>query len=124
MTGLRPRRNVRGEDLVIRPRGRSSTTSVVPRGIIHIQYTRRPSGLRTRRTAERRWIRIPIPAAQRRAYGGEIPNPVQTPNKGSPLKGRREGGRENFNCESKGHPYPSLYNPRRGGILPPSPRWD
>src|SRR3954464_13940845 len=94
MTGLRPRRNVADEDLAIRPRRRSSTTSVVPRGIIHIQYTRRPSGLRTSRAAERRWIRIPISAARRRAYSGEISNPVQPPNKGSPLKGRREGGRE------------------------------
>src|ERR1041385_9403704 len=83
MTGLHPRRNVVDEDLAIRPRRRSSTTSVVPRGIIHIQYTRRPSGLRTSRTAERRWIRIPIPAARRRAYSGEIPNQVETPNKGS-----------------------------------------
>src|SRR3954451_22731945 len=73
MTGLRPRWNIVDEDLAIRPRQRSRTTSVVPRGIIHIRYTRRPSGLRTRRAAERRWIRIPIPAARRRAYGGENP---------------------------------------------------
>src|ERR1043165_5140800 len=59
MTGLRPRRNIVDEDLAIWPQRRSSTTSVVPRGIIHIQYTRRPSGLRTSRAAERRWIRIP-----------------------------------------------------------------
>src|ERR1043165_9761234 len=62
MTGLRPRRNIVDEDLAIWPQRRSSTTSVVPRGIIHIQYTRRPSGLRTSRAAERRWVRIPIPA--------------------------------------------------------------
>src|SRR3954469_1048211 len=59
MMGLSPRRNVADEDLAIRPRRLSSTTSVVPRGIIHIQYTRRPFGLRTSRAAERRWIRIP-----------------------------------------------------------------
>src|SRR4051812_1560246 len=76
MTGLRPRRNVVDEDLAIRPFRRSSTTSVVPRGIIHKQYTRRPSGLRTSRAAERRWIRIPIPAARQRVYSGEIPNQV------------------------------------------------
>src|SRR3954463_12037787 len=91
MIGLRPRRNIVDEDLAARPPRRSSTASVVPRGIIHIQYTRRPSGLRTRRAVERRRIRIPIPAARRRAYGGEIPNPVQPPNKGSPLK---EGEKE------------------------------
>src|SRR3954467_15376322 len=45
MTGLRPRRNVVDEDFAIRPRRLSSTTSVVPRGIIHIQYTLRPPGL-------------------------------------------------------------------------------
>src|SRR4051812_47916912 len=56
-TGLRPRRNVVGEDLAIWPRRRSSTASVVPRGIMHIWYTRRPSGLQTRRAAERTWIR-------------------------------------------------------------------
>src|ERR1043165_8813133 len=111
MTGLRPRRNVVDEDLAIRPRRRSSTTGVVPRGIIHIQYTRRPSGLRTSRAAERRWIRIPIPAARRRAYSGEIPNQVQPPNKGSPLEeGERREREMRETClksiciEEKGHP--------------------
>src|SRR3954469_20208317 len=101
MTGLRPRQNVVDEDHVIRSRRRSSTTSVVPRGIIHIQYTRRPSGLRTSRAAERRWIRIPIPAARRRAYSGEIPNLEQPPNKGSPLKGRRKEGERDENLSQK-----------------------
>src|SRR3954463_7407566 len=93
MIGLRPRRNIVDEDLAARPPRRSSTTSVVPRGIIHIQYTRRPSGLRTRRAAERRWIRIPIPASRRRAYDGEIPSQVQPPNKGSTLE-EGEGERD------------------------------
>src|SRR3954466_14031107 len=95
MTGLHPRRKIFDEDLAIRPRRRSSTTSVVPRGIIHIQYTRRPSGLRTSRAAERRWIRIPIPAARRRAYGGENPQPSVDSKQGESTRGRRkEGERE------------------------------
>src|SRR3954469_24883223 len=84
MTGLRLRWNIVDENLAIRPRRRSSATSVVPCGITHIRCTRRPSGLRTRRAAERRWIRIP--AARRRAYSGETSNPMHPPNKGSPLK--------------------------------------
>src|SRR3954469_9288120 len=106
MTGLRPRQNVVDEDLAIRPRRRNSTTSVVPRGIIHIQYTRRPSGLRTCRAAERRWIRILIPAARRRAYGGEIPNVVQTPYKGSPLIGGRREEERIYWMSQKGTPIP------------------
>src|SRR3954464_10760085 len=101
MTGLRPRRNVADEDLAIRPRRRSSTTGVVPRGIIHIQYTRRPSGLRTSRTAERKWIQILILAARRHAYGGEIPNQVYPPNKGSPLEEGERRKKERINLMNK-----------------------
>src|ERR1041385_3574395 len=104
MTGLRPRRNVADEDLAIRPQRRSSTTNVVPRGIIHIQYTRPPFGLRTSRAAERRWIRIPIPAARRRAYGGEISNLVHTPYKGSPLIGGRKEEERIYWMNQKGTP--------------------
>src|SRR3954465_8486796 len=120
MTGLRPRRNIVDEDLAIWPRRRSSTTSVVPREIIHIQYTRRPSGLQTSRAAERRWIRIPIPAARRRAYGGEIPTKCSLQTRG--VHSRKEkGGRERLEklvsnrfILRKRAPYPSLYRPRRG----------
>src|SRR3954464_15640231 len=97
MTGLHPRRNIVSEDLAIRPRRQSSTTSVVPRGITHIQCTRCPYGLRTRRAAERRWIWIPIPAAQRRVYGEEIPNPLQPPNKESMLKEEENRERDQQN---------------------------
>src|SRR4051812_20009822 len=98
MTGLHPRRNVVDEDLAIRPRRRSSTTSVVPRGIIHIQYTRRPSGLRTRRAAERRWIQIPIPAVRRRAYGGKSPTKCRIQTRGVHSRKEKEGEREKRTC--------------------------
>src|ERR1044072_4732444 len=110
MTGLRPRRNVADEDLAIRPRRQSSTTSVVPRGIIHIQYTRRPSGLRTSRAAERRWIRIP--AARRCVRIVEkSPTKYRLQIRGVHLR-KEKGGRERLEklvsnqyllCVLKGH---------------------
>src|SRR4051812_33067844 len=75
-----------------------------------------PPGLRTRSAAERRWIRIPIPVARRRAYGGEIPNLVQTPNKGSPLKGRRKEKERDQCYQEKGHATPPYIS--QGGVPP------
>ena len=76
-----------------------------------------PSGFQTRRASERKWIRIPIPATRRRAYGGEIPNLVQNLNKGIPtMEGERERD-ENLSqieLKKKGHPTPPYIG--QGGV--------
>src|ERR1041385_6330258 len=43
---------------------------------------------------------------------------------GESTRGGRKREKRTPKDESKGHPYPSLYRPRRGGNLPPFPRWD
>src|SRR3954469_13967497 len=81
-----------------------------------------PPGPRTRRAAEERRIRIPTPAERRPALWWRTPNQVQTPNKGSPLPGRRRRGRENNCCMRKGGCTPPYVGQGGGGaILLPSP---
>ena len=62
------------------------------------------------------------PGSRQRAYGGEIPNQVQTPNKGSPLEeGETRKRDENLSQkidEEKGHPTPPYIG--QGGGQPPS----
>src|ERR1041385_518412 len=77
-----------------------------------------PPGPRTRRAAEERRIRIPTPAERRPALWWRTPVQVQTPNKGSPLPGRRRRKKEILVCWKKGG-FPSLYRPR--GVLSSSP---
>src|SRR3954469_7416229 len=83
-------------------------------------HTRLDDDLRS--PIQRRWRKqtsgTRVTAARRRAYSGDIPNPVQTPNKGSPLIGGRNREREIYKIylyfsgifciEKKGHP-PHLY---------------
>src|SRR3954463_6789569 len=64
-----------------------------------------------------------VAAARRRAYSGDIPNPVQTPNKGNPLIGGRNKEREIYIiylyfsrifCVKKRLPTTSIYRGYRG----------
>src|SRR3954469_2667395 len=59
-------------------------------------HTRLDDDLRS--PIQRRWRKqtsgTRVSAARRRAYSGDIPNPVQTPNKGSPLIGGRNRERD------------------------------
>ena len=72
----------------------------------------------------RRWIRIPIPAAQRRAYGGETPNQYRLQNNGNPTWKEKE--RERLSQEKrtigmmkKVHPSPPCIV--QGEVKPSSP---
>src|ERR1041385_2844101 len=83
-----------------------------------------PPGPRTKRAAEERCIRIPTPAERGPALWWRTPVQVQTPNKGSPLPGRRRREREILVCWKKGG-LPLLILAKGGGaILLPSPMWD
>ena len=71
----------------------------------------------------RRWIRIPIPAAQQRAYGGETPNQYRLQTMGT-LLGRRK--RERLSQEKRTigmrktvHPSPPFIG--QGEVEPSSP---
>ena len=71
-----------------------SATRVAPRSTR--THTRLDDDLRS--PIQRRWRKqtseTKVAAARRRAYSGDIPNPVQTPNKGSPLIGGRNRERD------------------------------
>src|ERR1041385_9132263 len=52
------------------------------------------------------------------------PEPSVDSKQGESIRGGRKREKRTLKDELKGHPYPSLYRPRRGGNLPPFPRWD
>src|ERR1041384_3459753 len=74
-----------------------------------------PSGLRTRRAAERRRIRIPTPAERRPAYGGELPTKCKPQTRGGPLPC------SNFPCGTK--PKGRGGGAPNGGWAPPLVPW-
>src|SRR3954463_5865030 len=78
-----------------------------------------PPEPRTRRAAEERGLRIPTPAERRPALWWRTPIQVQTPNKGSPLPGRRRRKRRCVDVLERGGVHPSLYRAGGGGCHPP-----
>src|SRR3954468_14677760 len=75
-----------------------------------------PPGPRTRRVAKERRLRIPTPAERRPALWWRTTVQVQTPNKGSPLPGRRRRERNNCVLEKGGCTPPYI---GQGGCHPP-----